>query len=291
MDFAAIDFETANADFSSICQIGIASFHHGALTSCWQSLVNPEDEFSAINVFIHGITEETVRDAPTFPQVFSCLQSMLTARLVVSHTAFDRVAMERVRLKYALPEICCTWLDSACVARRAWPQRFARSGYGLVSVAESLEIEFQHHNAQEDARAAGEIVMRAVAATSISVEGWLTRVRQPIFLDAEGKPTGRISRDGNPDGPLYGETVVFTGALCIPRKGAAELAAEAGCAVGDTVNKVTTLLIVGDQDIRKLAGHAKSTKHRKAEELISKGQQIRIIGESDFKALVGLFRG
>jgi DNA polymerase-3 subunit epsilon len=31
----------------------------------------------------------------------------------------------------------------------------------------------------------------------------------------------------------------------------------------------------------------KSTKHRKAEELIQKGQNIRIIGESDFKSIIG----
>jgi DNA polymerase-3 subunit epsilon len=48
----------------------------------------------------------------------------------------------------------------------------------------------------------------------------------------------------------------------------------------------TTLLVVGDQDIRKLAGHEKSSKHRKAEELITKGQSIRILRESDFKELV-----
>ena len=43
---------------------------------------------------------------------------------------------------------------------------------------------------------------------------------------------------------------------------------------------------MGDQDIRKMAGHDKSSKHRKAEELIIKGMQIRILGERDFLALV-----
>jgi DNA polymerase-3 subunit epsilon len=44
--------------------------------------------------------------------------------------------------------------------------------------------------------------------------------------------------------------------------------------------------VVGDQDIRRLAGHEKSSKHRKAEELIRQGQRIRIVGESDFKSIV-----
>ena len=48
-------------------------------------------------------------------------------------------------------------------------------------------------------------------------------------------------------------------------------------------------MVVGDQDIRVLAGHDKSSKHRKAEELIAKGQKIRILKESDFTELVKLF--
>lgn len=48
----------------------------------------------------------------------------------------------------------------------------------------------------------------------------------------------------------------------------------------------TTLLVVGDQDIDRLAGKDKSLKHIKAESLIAQGQKIRILGESDFQALL-----
>jgi DNA polymerase-3 subunit epsilon len=60
----------------------------------------------------------------------------------------------------------------------------------------------------------------------------------------------------------------------------------AGCTIGSGVTKKTTMLVVGDQDITKLAGKKKSSKHIKAEQLISKGQKIRILSESDFKELV-----
>lgn len=46
-----------------------------------------------------------------------------------------------------------------------------------------------------------------------------------------------------------------------------------------------TLLVVGNQDVRKLAGQERSSKHRKAEELINGGQKIRIISESDFQRI------
>ncbi len=84
------------------------------------------------------------------------------------------------------------------------------------------------------------------------------------------------------------EVLVFTGALNLQRRDAAALAARAGCTVKENVTEGTTLLIVGDQDIKRLAGHEKSSKHRKAEGLILKGQQLRILCESDFKVLVEL---
>ena len=94
-----------------------------------------------------------------------------------------------------------------------------------------------------------------------------------------------IRKEGNPDGDLFGELLVFTGSLEIPRREAAELAANVGCTVAPGVTKITTMLVVGDQDIKKLAGKAKSAKHLKAEQLIEKGQKIRILKESDFRQL------
>ncbi|MNG05161.1 DNA polymerase III subunit epsilon [compost metagenome] len=104
------------------------------------------------------------------------------------------------------------------------------------------------------------------------------------------RPNASFSKvsTANPDGPLFGNVVVFTGALSIPRQEAANVASLAGCDVATGVTKHTTLLVVGDQDIRVLAGAEKSAKHRKAEELMAKGQKIRILGESDFGHLIGV---
>ena len=81
---------------------------------------------------------------------------------------------------------------------------------------------------------------------------------------------------------------MFTGALTIPRREAADFAALVGCEVDASVTKRTTLLVVGDQDVQRLAGHEKSSKHRKAEQLTAMGQPIRILRETDFRELVKL---
>jgi DNA polymerase-3 subunit epsilon len=279
MNFVVIDVETANPNFSSICQIGIAPFRDGVLERTREWLVNPQDYFDPINVSIHGIDEHSVRNAPKWPEVYAAVAPFLAGNIVASHTAFDRAAVTQACGTWDVSACECRWLDTARVVRRAWPQ-FSKSGYGLANVAATFGIKYQAHDASEDARCAGEILMLAVGQTGLSIEQWLVRVGQPIHT-TEDVPHANI------EGPLFGEVLVFTGALSMPRHDAAVTAANAGCEVEPGVTKRTTLLVVGDQDIRRLAGHEKSSKHRKAEELINKGQHIRIVGESDFKRIIG----
>lgn len=283
MEFLALDFETANADLASICQVGAVLFSGSEVADTLSALVDPEDYFAEENVAIHGITQAMVYGAPTFPREFEALGPLAHGRIVVSHTWFDRVALERASERYGLPELTCRWLDSARVVRRAWPERFARRGYGLASVAEWCGVGFEHHQADEDARAAGLVLIRAIEHTGISLKDWVHRADQPL------DPSVRRYREGAEDGPLSGEVVVFTGALSVPRREAAGLAVEAGCDVSPSVGKKTTLVVVGQQDLRRLKGHERSSKHRKAEALIAKGQPLRILGEEDFRRLVQLY--
>ena len=281
--FNAIDVETANADRASICQIGIVHVKDGVVVDRWQTLVDPEDWFDPWNVSIHGINEDDVRKSPTLPEVREELRRRLRGSVLVSHTSFDRVAFERAMVRYDLQQLQVTWLDSAKVARRAWPEKFGKRGYGLKNVATDLGISFVHHDALEDARAAAEIVVSACAVTGTEVEGWLQRVNQPVFPS----PSESSHREGSAGGPLFGESLVFTGALGIPRREAADMAALAGCDVAANVSKKTTILVVGIQDKSKLKGYEKSTKHRRAETLIEGGLDIQILSESDFLELIG----
>jgi DNA polymerase III subunit epsilon len=282
--FAAVDVETANEDMSSICQIGVAVFQNGELNEQWTTLVNPETWFNPVNVEIHGIDEEKVTGAPTFPDVLPRLRQLLDHRVVACHSPFDRGAIHRACDAAALAAPACRWLDTARVARRAWREPKPES-FGLADVCDWIGYHFRHHDALEDAKAAAHVLLAAMRDASLDIPAWLERVEKPV--NPEGS---RIEKDGNPDGALFGEVLVFTGALCMPRQQAADIAAALGCEVDGNVTKKTTMLIVGDQDIDKLAGHEKSRKHRKAEELISDGQRIRILTETDFNEVARMLR-
>lgn len=290
MDFVAIDVETANPDRSSICQVGIATFQKGELVDCWESLVAPAGEFSPFNISIHGIDRQRVRKAPSWNEIYPHVASRLENRIVVSHTSFDRHALSQACASCGLSICDCQWLDSAEIARSAWPQ-FSRSGYRLTNLASHFGFEYQAHDALEDAKCAGWVVLKAIAEAKIPLGHWLNK---ESGLNGAGSSTGSgwktfspsVKQPGNVSGVLFGEVIVFTGTLTISREAAAESAAKAGCRVDDGVTKRTTLLVVGNQDMDCLRGHEKSSKHLKAEKLITQGQCLRILRESEFLALI-----
>ncbi|MGL4861360.1 MAG: exonuclease domain-containing protein [Enterobacteriaceae bacterium] len=282
--YVSIDVETANPNLSSICQIGLAKFRDGQCIDERMYYVNPEEYFDRTNIFIHGIDESTVAGAPTFRELHGELLSFFGDDPVCSHTRFDRSSLWQACGKYGLPTISNIWIDSAKIARRSW--EFCRQkGYGLKNLCNHFNIEITHHDALSDAKAAGTILHKAMSDSSLSLQEIIALERRPLSSRSSGSGTSSFDPKNyviNEAGHLYGEAIVFTGALCMTRNEAAQLAAQCGCEVHSGVKKDTTLLVVGTQNEAFLAGHEKSSKHRKAEELIGKGQPMRIITETDF---------
>ncbi len=173
MTFNVVDVETANSRYSSICQIGVVHVRDGRIHGAWKSLVNPEERFSPSNIRVHGIKQHHVMHSPTLPQVDYGLRRRLRDAVLVSHSPFDRVAFRQAMAKYELEPLPVTWLDSVMIARRAWPER---SGFSLGSLARDLGIEFEHHDALEDARACAEVVLRACNATGLNIDNWRRRI-------------------------------------------------------------------------------------------------------------------
>ncbi len=75
MEFVALDVETANADCSSICQIGIARFGDGCLAEEWSTLVNPEDD-QQTSMFLVDARPHEIDDGDVVPRLTSRTESM-----------------------------------------------------------------------------------------------------------------------------------------------------------------------------------------------------------------------
>lgn len=277
--FIALDVETACSDAVSICQIGLACVRPDNQIQTFSMLINPGTRFDTFNIQLHGIGPDHVADAPRFPDALVALLPLLTRHHLIQHSNFDKQAMNAACGFCGIDAPDLRWSDSVQIARRAWPELKGNGGHGLANLKRTLNLQFQHHDAGEDARAAALVVLHAELHLRLTFEELIKPASRKTYSPA-------ITMDGNPKGALAGSVVVFTGALGMSRNEAAELAACVGMSVKAGVTKETTHLVAGDQDLTVLAGHTKSSKHRKAEDMQRAGHPICIIGESAFKCLV-----
>lgn len=276
--FVALDLETANPCFSSICQIGAVRYEDGIVVDEFLELVNPNDYFCMINVSIHGIDEDRVKDSRLFSDVFNDVVEFVGDDFCFTHTSFDRTAIIQACKKYDIAAPDIKWRDSSMVARRTWKQ-FKQKGWGLDNLCNFLGFDFNHHDALEDAKAAGHVVLAAASLYEKGFDGLEERLGKPLSSPFSYK---KDKVEPCPEGVFFGQKIVFTGSLSVVRREAVAIAAKAGFRAVSGVTSKTDVLVVGDQDVEKLRGKPKSSKHLKAESLIKDGVKIKIIKETDF---------
>ena len=90
-DFAAIDFETANQQRTSVCSVGIVIVRDGEIADSYYSLIKPEPEYySYWNTRVHGLTLEDTMNADVFPKVWAEIAPKIEGLPLVAHNApFD----------------------------------------------------------------------------------------------------------------------------------------------------------------------------------------------------------
>src|SRR5918911_4041356 len=92
-----LDTETTDLD-GYLVQIAVIRAHDGAVLL--DTLINPMAPISAGAQAVHGLTEEQLRDAPTFAQIEQQLLAVLRGRRIVIYNAdFDRGVLEREVLR------------------------------------------------------------------------------------------------------------------------------------------------------------------------------------------------
>ncbi|MEU3169518.1 exonuclease domain-containing protein [Streptosporangium sp. NPDC006930] len=297
--WVAIDFETANSHRGSPCAVGMVSVEAGRIVDTFTTLIQPPTKnswFAPFNVRLHGITESSVQGAPTWEETFQQILAFTDGRPLVAHNAaFDlgvfREACTASNIRW--PDI--SYACSLVIARQTW----VLASYGLPYVAEAAGSTISdHHDAGADARAAAEIMIaalrfheamtlhdllasRKIRMGRLTANSWLgchsanSNTRAPL-------PDANPNAD--PNGPFYGLTVCFTGTLLsMTRKEAHDQLADVGGQPAAGVSRKTDVLVIGTQDPARLRpGDDRSSKSKKAEELLAKGHGIEIISEVDF---------
>lgn len=308
----AIDFETANSNLRSICSIGVAIYEDNEIIYSNEFLVNPEEEFEAKNIKIHNITEKDVGDKLTFPGVWNKIENVIDKNtLVIAHNAsFDMNALNEACKKYDIPTPSFKYLCTYKAAKKVLPNL---KKYSLDSLAESLNIKFDHHKAGDDALVCLKIFNYMTKELNTlykeDIEKHL-QVNIGEFKELEVKRTKRNNNSNNlvkiyknrhvdikdikPEGDIdknsgiNGLVFVFTGDLKKfgNKKDAMQKVVNLGGVLADRVTKNTDYLVVGEIDLQLTKGKEKTTKLLKAEEYKEKGINIEIIDEDEFIKLL-----
>lgn len=162
MNFIAMDFETASAKRYSACSLALTVVRNNQIIDEFYTLINPQTPFFWRNIQIHGIHEQDVQDAPTFPEVWEHIQPFFTPeKLVIAHNAtFDNSVLKNTLQHYGITPAHYLTLDTVKTSRAFYPQLM---NHRLNTVAEALQIDLHHHhNALDDAQACANILIHQV---------------------------------------------------------------------------------------------------------------------------------
>ena len=159
LNFAAIDFETANNERSSVCSVGIVIVRDGKIVDKFYSLIKPEPEY--YNYWcsqVHGLSLDDTMEAPVFPDVWAQIEPMIEGLPLVAHNkAFDESCLKAVlrvyKMDYPDYEFHCTCIAS----RKVWPE--GHHNLDIIAARCGYDLE-NHHHALADAEACAAIALQ-----------------------------------------------------------------------------------------------------------------------------------
>ena len=152
-DFAAIDFETANYDRSSVCSVGVFIVRDGEIVDKFYSLIQPEPNY--YNYWctqVHGLCRTDTDDAPVFPDVWAQIEPLIEGLPLVAHNRpFDEGCLRAVFRTYQMDYPEYKFLDTLAASRRLQPDM---ENHQLQTVAAACGFQMEnHHHALTDAEA------------------------------------------------------------------------------------------------------------------------------------------
>lgn len=156
--YIVFDVETPNSRNNRMSAIGITIIENGEIIDEFYSLVNPEQEFDYFNIKLTGITPEMVEEAPTFPELWEKIGSIMESGVLVAHNApFDMGVLQKcldfygIETKPSFPYACTCRMAKKCLPNLP--------SHRLNNLCDYLGFDLQHHDAGSDSRAAAKLLI------------------------------------------------------------------------------------------------------------------------------------
>jgi len=153
INFAAIDFETANKSGSSVCAVGIVIVKNGEITDKFYSLIQPEPNYyNYWNTRVHGLTAHDTDNAKVFPFVWKKIEPLIGGLPLVAHNSkFDENCLKEVFKVYQMDYPDYRFYCTVKASRKQFPKL---ENHQLHTVSRHCGYEMvAHHEALDDANA------------------------------------------------------------------------------------------------------------------------------------------
>ena len=161
LDFAAIDFETANYHPSSICSVGVVVVRGGIITKKIYFLVRPEPEwYSYWNTQIHGLTADDTANELVFPFVWEKIEPHIADLPLVAHNSpFDEGCLRATFRTYQMDYPDYKFLCTCRASRRTFDKELPNHKLHTVAARCGFDLR-NHHHALADAEACAAIAIK-----------------------------------------------------------------------------------------------------------------------------------
>jgi DNA polymerase III epsilon subunit family exonuclease len=175
-EYLALDFETTGLDpaLERIVEIGALRFCIAGTElreeATLASLANPGKSMPAVAAAVHGLGDDDVEGAPSFPELAPALLALARDAIIVAHNApFD---LSFLRSELALCGLEAGWfraIDTRAAAKSAFP---ALRSYRLGDLATELGIDRgSAHRALDDARTCAHLLLACALRLEAAAAG------------------------------------------------------------------------------------------------------------------------
>ncbi len=160
-NLAVIDFETANDDPSSACQVGYVIIKKNKVYKIGSFYIKPKtNDFKY--TYTHGITASMVKNELDFHKVWTKIQKEFKGiDYFAAHNApFDKRVLDNCLDKFKFKKNLIKFICTLQISRIYWKKGIDTNNHQLSTIAKKIKFNLNHHEAESDAIACAKIIQK-----------------------------------------------------------------------------------------------------------------------------------
>ncbi len=285
-DYICIDLETTGFEpqFDEIIEMSAIKVNCSGEVSIFSQLVKPTEELDEYIQNLTGISNEMLANAPTIEEVMPKFIDFVGEAILIGHnTSFDIRFIYDNYFKLTKKPFKNDYVDTLRLSRILCPDLKHHRLKDLVKLFD-LQVNGEHR-ALFDCEATI-MIFEKLRELAIKQYGSVENFENSITTRKSRKKVDLSTLSPNSEdidvtNPFYDKYVVFTGTLeKYQREQASQIIVNLGGHAQNDITKKTDFLIIGSYE--NVSEEYKSSKQKKAESYILKGQDLKIISEGNF---------